>query len=142
MIDYWIINAPENWTVSAYYTMAFETDPTLTALGKQSSLFLDLILMQCLFHNDPKIMKHTQNIIDGLVIYNSSNMAIWNSQTIKSARTSYAERIHTVMSSALISKDDPLYESSTSSTDYYTCTEDEFSESQYQSCDDYSYESL
>lgn len=145
MTDFWIANDPENWTVSAYYIMLVDTDPTLTALGKLSSVLLDLILMQCLFHNDLKIMKHTQKMLNGLLIDNSFNAAIWNSQIIKSARTSCAERIHEAMSSTtLISKEDILIERSpTPNTQYYTCSEGGFSElSQYQSCDDYSYESL
>ncbi|GAN06574.1 hypothetical protein MAM1_0128c06060 [Mucor ambiguus] len=142
MIDFWIINGPEHWTVSAYYIMLTDIDPTLTALGKLSSVFLDLILMQCLFYNDQKIMKRTQKMLNGLLTDNNFNAAIWNSQIMKSARTSCAERIHEAMSSTLISKEDSTQRSPTPSTDYYTCNEDEFSESQYQSCDDYSYESL
>lgn len=140
-LDFWIINVPENWTVFAYYIMLIDTDPTLTTLGKLSSLFLDLILMQCLFYNDPKIMKHTQKMINGLLIGNSFNMAIWNSQIMKSARTSCAERIYVLMSSSLISEDKSIEMSPTPSIVYYTCDEEAFSESLYQSCDDYSYES-
>ncbi|KAK4518895.1 uncharacterized protein ATC70_009120 [Mucor velutinosus] len=140
--DFWIINNPENWTVFAYYIMLIDIDPTLTALGKLSSVFLDLILMQSLFHNDPKTIKYTQKMLNGLLIDNSSNAAIWNSQIMKSARTSCAERIYEVISSTLISKEESFERSLTPSTEYYTCSEGEFSGSLYQSCDDYSYESL